>query len=581
MSSGAFIRRPAVLLALALCSVGGVVTLLGRLATGPRLEQKRVQLSNDGGAKAYPAFSPDGQRIAYSGRTSAKADTYHIFVRTVAQDTPRQLTEGTGIDIGPAWSPDGNEIAFLRISDGTAQYIVVPMGGGAERKVAECPSPWDEAQAFPSVAWTPDGKSLIIVQGGEKQVPALAVVAIANGSVARITNPPDGILGDANPVVSPDGNTLAFVRNTRWDGADIYLTDLSGANPRRLTFDDRGIRGISWTPDASDIVYSAERVGGWRVWRLPVYGGSPRELTIAGHQAQYPAVGARNHLAFADSPNQSAIWRATLDNLEDPSEDRPLLRSNAGEYSPMYSPDGKKIADFSDQTGAPEVWVSDADGGNRVRITTMNGPPMGRLRWSADSKSILFDARGIHGPDLYKVAATAGAKPVLLAQSSWNGSWSNDGKRIYFDSRGQVWKASADGGGAEILSREFGAAQPIESSDGKWVYFRVRRGIWRVPVAGGEEEEAIVPEHDLPGATTLQMTKKGIYYMEFQRSVRSMVVSFYDFAAKKSSVVFYMKNPRFSFNNGHLFSVSPDGKYIIYPRTDQSQTDLVLVENFR
>ncbi len=579
MPTGAFFRRPAVMLALALCSVGAVVTVLGRLATGPPVEQKRVPLTTEPGTKVYPAFSPDGQRVAYSARGVAKVEMFHVFVRAVSTDTPRQLTEGAANDVSPVWSPDGSRIAFLRVEGTQGRYIVVPAGGGAEKTVAETAIAGDESQPLPAVDWAPDGKSLVIVHAAEKLAPGLAVVSIDSGKITRITSPPEGAESDTTPAVAPDGGSVAFVRSTGNDAADIWLCDLSGHGVRRLTFDNRAIHGTAWTPDGHDLVYSSSRIGGWRLWRVPAFGGSPRELTIAGHRAEYPAVAPRGHiLAYADSPRVSAIWRATL--TDPPTEDRPLIRSSGRESSPAWSPDGKRIGDISDQTGNDEIWVSDADGGNRTQVTHLNGPPIGRFRWSPDGKTLLFDARGERGQDLYTIPV-AGGKPTRVLLGSGNASWSHDGKTIYFSSRGQIWKADYHGGNPEpiLKDREMGPAQPVESPDGKYVYFRTRRSFWRVPATGGEAEEAIVPEHDLGWVTTLQLTKKGAYYVELQRSVRSLVVSFYDFATKKSSVVFRLNS--WDLGSGHQFSVSPDGKYILYPKTDQSQTDLMLVQNFR
>jgi Tol biopolymer transport system component len=575
------LRRPSVLLALALCSVGGVVTLLGRLATGPPVEQKREALSTESGTKAYPAFAPDGQRLAYSSRGSGKNEAYHVFVRTTGKDTPRQLTQGEANDISPVWSPDGEKIAFLRMDDEKAQYLVISASGGAERKIAEFPAFGDESQPQPALAWTPDGKSLIVMTAAEDEPSALAIAAIDGGTATPITHPPAKTAGDSTPVVSPDGSTLAFLRAGGSNGGDIFLADVSGANPRRLTFEDSGIRGLAWTRDSHDIVYASSRGEGWRLWRIPAFGGSPREVNIAGRHAQYPAIApSGNLLIFVDSPSVTAIWRATLGNPDKEADERPILRSMGRESSPIYSPDGSKIADISDQTGANEIWISDADGDHRTRVTNMNGPAMMRVRWSPDSKSLVFDARGERGPDLFRAPATPGAKPTRLATQAWNGSFSRDGKTIYYDYRGQIWKADANGGKAEALVQRMGAAQAVESADGKYVYFRSWNSISRVPAGGGEEEEdAITPEHGLQRSTTLQMTKNGAYYAEFQRGARAWAVSFYDFGTKKSSVVFRTKN--IDFGPGHVFSISPDGKYVLYPKVDQTQTDLISITNFR
>src|ERR1019366_1958213 len=267
MPSGNFFQRPAVMLTLALASVAVLVTLMGRLATGPQTAQKRVQLSAGEESEAYPAISPDGKRIAYSARESSKVSAFHVFVRELPSGKPRQLTQGEASDVAPVWSPDGGTLAFLRVADGLTQCIVIPSDGGSERKLAELGPAADAAQPLPAVSWNADGKSLVVVQSGEKQAPGLAVVALDSGKLQRITNPPEGGEGDSTPAVSPGGSTNAFVRHTQNEGGDIYICDATGGAVRRLTFDDRAIRGIAWM----------------------------REGILSGHRTQSPGLHGQSH----------------------------------------------------------------------------------------------------------------------------------------------------------------------------------------------------------------------------------------------------------------------------------------------
>ena len=579
MSKGKSWRRPPVLLALCLISVGGVVTIVGRLATGPATASKRVELSSEPGAKAYPAFAPDGQRLAYSARaTLSKEDTFHIFTRDVTVGGAQQLTSGPGNDMSPVWSPDGSRIAFVRMLEGKGECVVVTAATGfEERKFAGCKAPGEDVQPMPALAWTRDGQSLVAVEAPGEQSPQLAVLSLSDGKFRPLTHPPAGA-EDSTPAVSPDGNSIAFVRSIGGDNANIFVTDATGANPAHaVTFDGRAIHGIAWTRDGQDLVYTGQRVGMWRLWRVPAYGGSPRELMVGGRDAQYAAVAPLGgRMVYTVSPWVSSIWRAELGDPDNVVE-HVIIRSSGRETGARYSPDGKAIADVSDQTGHDEIWLSDADGGNRMQLTHFQGPGLEHIRWSPDGKTLLFQVDGEQEVSLY-VTAAAGGKPRRVQSNAANGSWSRDGKTIYYQAADHIWKVPLAGGDAQQISRFENTAQPVESVDGKYIYFRRWGSIWRVPTAGGEEAQAIAPDHDLMWNTTLQPTRQGLYYLEWERSVHEPVVSFFDFATRKSTIIFHTKQGG---GRDTTYWVSPDGKYILYPRVDQSQTNLELVENFR
>ena len=556
------------------------MTLVDRLANGPKVNPERILLAAEPGINTDPAFSPDGRRIAYSAHPESDS-SFHLFVRPAlpSRISPRQLTTG-GSDLGPAWSPDGGRIAFVRIREGRAQYLIIPADGGPERLLAELPNSREEEQPLPEIAWTHDGRSLVVVDTSASP-PALALVPADGGAIAPITHPPAESTGDSTPAVSPDGATLAFVRGSAGDGADIYVSDLRGAGLRRLTFDDSAIRGLSWMPGGQELIYATTRAGaGSQLFRLSAYGGSPRLLTIGGAHANFPAVsGAGHRLAFADNPAPVAIWRARLEADGKGEDAHELIRSTGRDTWPSYSADGKRIVFISDRTGTEEIWVCDAEGAKPIQVTRfLDWPRLAQPRWSPTGPSLLFSYAGKLGRGLFTLTQ-GNLQPRLVASGGVNGVWSHDGKAIYFDGEGRVWRVAADGSGKrEAVTRELGTAQSAESPDGKFIYFRHRRSVWRVPAAGGDEEGVFTPES--PFWSSLQPVENGVYYLSWEFGARRGSISFYDFASKQSRAAVRMRGGRDA-GAPSTFAISPDRRYILYPQVDRTETNLMLIENFR
>lgn len=592
MSSAAFFRRPAVVLILGLCLIGGGVSVLSRLASGPSTEPKRVALPHEGGTEAAPAFSPDGKRLAFSAREAGRNNPYHIRVRTLAGGAVAQLTDGPASDLGPAWSPDGASIAFLRVDDGRARYMVIGASGGEPRQVADFPVSDPPPGPQPAVSWTRDGQSLYVVQWAKGQPPFIAAVPAAGGALRRVTQPPAGSHGDGSPAISPDGNTLAFVRQASEKaehggddegrtGSDIFLSDLSGNNLRRLTFDKASIDGIAWSADGRELIYAARRLDQEKLWRIAASGGSPRNVLAGGKNPAFPAIApAGRRLAFTETPELDTIWRVDLTASDPASSARLLIRSDGREYAPSWSPDGKKIANISTQTGNEEIWVGDADGQNRVPVTRLKMWRLGRPRWSPDGRTLLFVVRGNGTMEVDRVASDGRTPParVPLPQDSHQVSWSHDGQWIYFQAMAQIWKARADGQQQQKLTTNWGSEEPEETVDGKDVFFRRDRSIWRVPAAGGTEEEMIVPEHDTRW-TAFQTAAAGLYYLELDRQERTVAARFYDLRSKKSREL--LRLPVTDPSDISTLAVSPDGRYVLYPTVDHAATTLVLTGNFR
>jgi Tol biopolymer transport system component/DNA-binding winged helix-turn-helix (wHTH) protein len=549
-----------------------------------------IPLTSYQGRETQVAFSPDGNQIAFVWN-GPQGDNQDIYVKLIDAETPLRLTTNPAEDINPVWSPDGRYIAFLRQSAEGSEFYLIPALGGAERKLAKI-FPYQVPSDGASHYYSPDGKYLAIPDKSSPSEPlSVFLLSIETGERRKLTSPPAGVIGDYNPAFSPDGKWLAFARSPRWSTDDLYVMPLAGGEPKRLTFDNMTINGLTWTPDSRELVFDSRRGGSSRhLWRVSIAGGTPERVDTVGADVLSPAISPLGRrLAYTQTLDDINIWRIELDAAGKFKSQTELIASTFGDHGPDYSPDGRMIAFTSGRSGNNAIWVCENDG-SKPRLLHSCGPYVtGTPRWSPDGRWIAFDSRscapGADGnPDIYLISAD-GRQPTRLTTDQAEDvapSWSRDGRWIYFCSnRGgsmQIWKMPATGG-QPVQVTEQGGFEGFESFDGKSLYYTKGRaipGLWRMPTAGGEEE--FVTGHHQAGLWRYwRVTEQGIYFAT--ATPAGAMLEFYSFANKQIIEVARLSRGAERYLPG--LAVSPDGRSLLYCQMDRSGSDIMMVENFR
>jgi len=566
---------------------------LSRFTTGQReAVLTTVPLTTYPGHERSPTFSPDGNQVAFSWN-GERQENFDIYIKLIGADGhPLQLTRDPAEDSNPAWSPDGRWIAFLRdLGSGRAAVLQVPPIGGPEKKLGEIHKPWF-GFGFP-LAWSPQGDSLVIVDRESDSEPyGLFVLSVESGEKHRLASPPALTRGDFAPAFSPDGHTIAFIRTTDFGSADLYLLPVgeglrAASEPKRLTLGRRYVSNPAWTAEGREIIFSdgdpgfsLGRFG--NLWRVAATGlGEPRQL-VADENGFGLSISRQKHrLVYSREVSDVNIWRLEMSGrqVKPPYPER-FIFSTRDETNPQISPDGKKVAFSSNRSGTPDIWICNHDGSNPIQLTSSSRGDSGSPRWSPDSRWVSFDSNIDGQWEVYVVDANGGKTRRLTSHPASDivPSWSRDGKWLYFGSNRsgsyQVWKMPASGGEPSQIT-EKGGFLPLESPDGNFVYYTkgyVDRRIWKVPRQGGEEAQVLGPIF----RRNYDVAKDGIYFIPEPDSSKSQSICFFSFATGRIQTIASIENAW-----GNYISVSPDSRWILYPKLESEGSDLMLVENFR
>jgi formylglycine-generating enzyme required for sulfatase activity/tricorn protease-like protein len=167
-----------------------------------------------------------------------------------AGSNPVNLTNHESSDLGPAWSPDGEYIAFSSNRDGDSDIYVMDTDGGNLINLT------NNSASDSGSAWSPNGQQMAFAsdRSGNWEI---YVLNLSGGSPINVSNHEEA---EYNPAWSPDGTAIAFQSSRDSNAIDrireIYMVDADGENLTRLTAHGHSANYPTWSPDGQWIAYS-------------------------------------------------------------------------------------------------------------------------------------------------------------------------------------------------------------------------------------------------------------------------------------------------------------------------------------
>lgn len=599
--------------ALAVALAGAVVVAVFALASrddmSPQAHARFVPVVSGPLNESDPAVSPDGRQVAFVQRAAGATASADIYVHNLDSGRVDRITADPASDRMPAWSPDGARLAFVRTTTAGCDIVVRELAAASETRLGACANAAD-----PKLTWTADGRALLTSHAPDRHVESgwrLARIDAVSGAVSILTDPPQGIVGDHGPAVSPNGRHIAFIRRASGGVSDIFVAEADGSRARRVTFDESDLTGIDWTGDGRSIVYSSDRAGGYSLWRVGLEGGTPSLIAGGAARMKHPAADrAARRVVYENWNYEINVWElervrlggqgghaeGTRTGPAGPSAATPVTRtSELWNIYPQVSPDGSQLAYVTTQSGSHQLWVAARDGSDARQLTHVPGGFVKSPRWSPDGRHVVYlargrggrgtqdpealdatGARGSGGIDVQYVDVTTGAIAVVTdtPANEVAPSWSHDGKRILFgapDAQGRWHVWSVDAANTRDVRLEIADAVAAHAAtDGSALFFTRphQPGIWKV--SASSPPERVVDKVAAGNTLGWMVNADAIYFLdERDDSVRVRRAPVGGGPSTEVATLTQLSWPG--------FSVAPDGA-ILYARWDRRDSNLMSIE---
>ena len=454
----------------------------GYLWSVPRDGGAARQLTT-GGHESDPVFSPDGNWIAFSANYDGNRDVYVI---PAAGGEPRRLTWHPGQDGALGWTPDGKRVLFLSDRDAYAdmtRMYTVPMEGG----VAEVLPMW---RAFEG-GYSADGEKIAYVpnfqwqqawkryRGG--QTTPIYIVRLKDLQLQKV---PRENSNDAKPTWFKD---KVYFLSDRNGPVTLFSYDPKTKGVKR-EIENKGLdfKSLSAGPDA--LVY--EQFGGIYLYDPASSKAKQVHITVSADlpdtRPHYVKAAEQILNAGISPAGARAVFEAHGEILTAPAEKgdiRNLTRTpSVEERNPAWSPDGKSIAYFSDESGEYALHIVDQSGLGAVKKINLGNPPSFFYNplWSPDSKKIAYTDKRLN---LWYVDVEKGVPVKATTElfedpsSAMNPAWSPDSKWLTYtkfleNHLHTVFVYSVENGKeSQITDGTADSTFPVFDKNGKTLYF--------------------------------------------------------------------------------------------------------------
>jgi Tol biopolymer transport system component len=408
------------------------------------------QLTNFTDSATQPALSPDGRMLTFIRGPGTFITPGEIYIKLLPDGEPMQLTHNGQQKMSPQFSPDSSRIAYTVPWD----TWTVPVLGSEPRRMLPNASGliWIEPQKL-LFSEIKSGLHMAVVSASENRTEAHDVYV-----------PPHDRGMAHRSYLSPDRKwvLLAEMDNGGWLPCRVVPFD--GSSPGRVVGPPAGAcKDGGWSPDGKWIYVSSNAGGTFHIWRQPVAGGEPEQITSGATEEEGVAITPDGRSVISSvGLEERELW------LRDAKGER-RISSQGFAHQPRFSSDGKKLFYLSDpmaRQGFPmgELWEADLTTGQSDPL--LPGFLITRFDISADGRQIVFaSTHESRGPRIWLAPMDRRSAPRRISSAEEDQPmFMPAGDIIFRASEGHtnfLYRMKSDGTGRERLLPD-----PITETEG-------------------------------------------------------------------------------------------------------------------